>query len=170
MRKIFSALLAAVLFTLAPVTSVKAQSKTAHINFTELVQLLPEFKTASESLQKITKEYQGQIDQLTQEFKTKNEALEKEGATLQPAIKALRIKDLQDIQKKYEEFKQTAQTDIQKRREELFAPIVKKAKDAVEQVAKEKGYGYVIDSSSAQYVYMNPADNILDLVKKKLGL
>ena len=170
MRKISASILFLAIFTFFTTSFAVAQSKTAHINFSELVQLLPEFKTASETLQKLTKDYQTQIDQLTQEFKTKNDALEKDQATMPAAIKDLKIKDLQDLQKKYEEFKQTAQTDIQKKREALFSPIVKKAKDAVEQIAKEKGYGYVIDSSAAQYVYMNPADNILELAKKKLGL
>ena len=154
MRKLSASILLLAIFSFFTTSFAVAQSKTAHINFSELVQLLPEFKTASETLQKLTKD----------------DALEKDQATMPAAIKDLKIKDLQDLQKKYEEFKQTAQTDIQKKREALFSPIVKKAKDAVEQIAKEKGYGYVIDSSAAQYVYMNPADNILELVKKKLGL
>ena len=43
-------------------------------------------------------------------------------------------------------------------------------KEAIEKVAKEKGYDYVVDSSSPQFLYLNSSDNIMDLVKKKLNL
>ena len=150
--------------------NVNAQNKTAYLNFNELIQTMPEAKTATEQLQKTTQDYQKQLDKMAEEFKTKNEAFEKDKETMQSAIKEFKQKELVDLQKKFDEFKQAAQTDIQKKREELLNPIVKKAKDAVESVAKDKGYGYVIDSSASQYVYMNSNDNIMDLVKKKLGL
>ena len=147
-----------------------AQNKTAYLNFNALIQAMPETKTVSTQLEKITQDYQLQLEKMTAEFKEKNEAFEKEKETLQVAIKDFKLKELIDLQKKFEEFKQAAQTDIQKKREELLNPIIKKAKDAVEVVAKEKGYGYVADSSGSQYIYMNPNDNIMDFVKKKLGL
>ena len=158
------------LISLLGIGSTFAQNKTAYLNFNDLIQAMPEAKIATEQLQKITQDYQLQLDKMAEEFKTKNEIFEKEKATLQVAIKEFKQKELLDMQRKFEEFKQAAQNDIQKKREELLNPIIKKAKDAVETVAKDKGYGYVVDSSSSQYIYMNSNDNIMDLVKKKLGL
>ena len=158
---------AIVLFSLS---TLFAQNKTAHINFNELVQALPETQKASDSLQQITKAYQSQLDKMSAEFKSKSEAYEKEKDNLQGPIKDFRTKELTDLQQKFDQFKQAAQEDLNKKRESIFNPVIKKAKSAVEAVAKEKGYGYVIDSSSNGYVYLNPADNIIDLVKKKLGL
>jgi len=44
-------------------------------------------------------------------------------------------------------------------------PIIKKAKDAVEQVAKENGHSMVADSGARTYVYLSPKQNVMDLVK-----
>ena len=151
-------------------TYVSAQNKMAHINFNELVQVMPESKAAIETLQKMSGDYQAQLDKLAQEFKTKNEAFEKEKATMQGAIKDFKIKDLQDLQKKFEDFKKAANTDIQKKREDLINPIIKKAKDTIAAIAKDKGYNYVVDSGSNTYVYMNAGDDIMALAKKKLGI
>ena len=49
-----------------------------------------------------------------------------------------------------------------------MAPIQKKAIEAIQTVAKENGYAYVI--SKDQLLVSPPADDILPLVKKKLGL
>jgi outer membrane protein len=43
-------------------------------------------------------------------------------------------------------------------------------KKSVEEVAKENGYKYVIDSSQGTLLYSEPADDVMPLVKKKLGL
>lgn len=144
--------------------------KTAHLNFNELVQAMPESIKAIDSLQSITKAYQSQLDKLSSEFKTKSEAFEKEKDKLQPAIKDFRTKELNDLQQNFDKFKQAAQEDLNKKRESIYSPVIAKAKAAVEAVAKEKGYGYVIDSSTNTYVYLNSADNIQEIVKKKLGI
>ena len=44
------------------------------------------------------------------------------------------------------------------------------AKKAIAEVAKERGYSYVIDASLGGLLYMPPADNLLNDVKKKLGI
>jgi outer membrane protein len=59
---------------------------------------------------------------------------------------------------------------LQKKQNELLEPMVKKAKKAIEDVAKESGYKQVLDTSSGSVLYNDPADDILNLVKKKLNL
>ena len=44
------------------------------------------------------------------------------------------------------------------------------AKKSVEEVAKENGYKYVIDSSQGMLLYADASDDIMALVKKKMGL
>jgi outer membrane protein len=48
--------------------------------------------------------------------------------------------------------------------------MLAKAKKSVEEVAKENGYKLVIDSSQGTLLYSEPSDDIMALVKKKLGL
>ena len=69
-----------------------------------------------------------------------------------------------------EEFQQTAQKKLQERQTELLKPIVDRAKQAINDVAKENGYSYVFDSGTGALLYQPDSDDLMPLVKKKLGL
>ena len=147
-----------------------SQNKTAHLNYKDLVNSLPEAKKASQSVDSLTKRYQLELDKLQNEYQIKNENFKKEEATYNAAIKELKQKEIKDLETSYNNFKKAAQSDIDLKDKLLSEPILKKIKESVEQVAKEKGYSYVIDSSVAGYIYMDPKDDILQLVKNKLGV
>ena len=70
----------------------------------------------------------------------------------------------------FRSFQQTAQESIQKKKEEIYGPILKKAEDAIKEIAKEKSYSYIFDTSLGTVIYAQDSDNILALVKAKLGL
>ena len=76
--------------------------------------------------------------------------------------------ELQDLNKRIEDFKAQAQQDYQRKYGELSKPIYDKAKKAIDLVAKENGYKYVLDTSAGNVLYSESADDILPLVLKKL--
>ena len=47
---------------------------------------------------------------------------------------------------------------------------IDKAKKAIEDVAKENNYNYVFDSGVGVLLYQRDSDDIMPMVKKKLGL
>ena len=63
---------------------------------------------------------------------------------------------------------QQAQQLYQQKQQELIAPIQKKAIEAVNAVAKEHGYGYVLTKEAL--LVSPPAEDMLPLVKAKLGI
>ena len=85
-------------------------------------------------------------------------------------IKQTKQKELQDMNQHIQDFQVAAQSDFQKKNDELTKPINQKAKKAIEKVAKEKGYKLVIDSGLGGVLYSEPADDIFLLVKKELGI
>ncbi len=52
----------------------------------------------------------------------------------------------------------------------MYSPILKKAEDAIKQVAKENNYSYVFDMGTGAVIYAQDSDDLMPLVKKKLGL
>ena len=74
------------------------------------------------------------------------------------------------MQQRIQDFQVSAQQDLQKKNDEIARPVYTKAKKAIEQVAKENGYKFVFDTSSGSVLYSEPGDDILPLVKKKLGI
>ena len=147
-----------------------SQTKTAHINYSKLVLLMPETKKADTTLSVLTKNYQAELTRMQTEYKTKLEKFQLEEKSLPAATKELRTKELIDAESSYTKFQEAAKKDISEKDKALFDVIFEKASNAVKEVAKEKGYSYVIDSSKGNYVYLDPKEDIFDAVKKKLGL
>jgi outer membrane protein len=85
-------------------------------------------------------------------------------------IKQTKTKELQDMQARIEDFRENAQKDYQDREKKLLTPIIDKAKKAIEDVAAENKYSYIFDSGVGSLLYQDASDDILPLVKKKLGL
>ena len=144
--------------------------KFGHINSAELLQSLPQTRQADSTLKKYGESLEGQLSVMTNEYKTKVQAYQSAMDSLPDAIRSTKERELQDLGSRIEGFRDNAQESIQKKKEELYTPILKKAEDAIKEVAKEKGYAYIFDTSSGSFLYAQDSDNILDFVKTKLGL
>lgn len=153
------------------VTGVKAQSKMAYIEFQELMLQMPEYKKANTEMEAYGKTLQDQLKSMNEELERKFGEYQKNEAKMAEAIKELRQKEIRDMQSRMQEFQETAQESVRKKEQELLKPIVEKAKNAISQVAKEGGYGYVFDSSQGSPLLVKPeVDNLMSAVKKKLGI
>jgi outer membrane protein len=92
----------------------------------------------------------------------------KDTARFTKAQLELKRKNLVEMYQKLQGYQQQAGQLYQQKREELIAPIQKKAIDAAQTVAKESGYSYVFVKDAL--LVSPPADDLLPLVKKKLGI
>ena len=117
--------------------SANAQQKFGHINSADLLQAMPEMKTADASFQTYAKAKQTTI---------------------------------QDLEKRITEAQEKAQEELTTKRTELYTPVFKKAEDAVKLVAKEKGFAYVFDVSQPGVVYFDGGEDLINVVKTKLGI
>jgi outer membrane protein len=151
--------------------STQAQSnKLGHINSTDLLQAMPEIKNADSTLQLYQKQLEDQNQTMLTEYQTKLADYQKNENTMPDAVKEVKQQELQDLQNRIQQFQQTAQDKFQAKKEELYSPILKKAEDAIKQVAKENNYAYVFDTSAGAVIYSQDSDDLMALVKKKLGL
>ena len=163
-------LLVLVLFA-AGLTNLKAQSlKFGHINSADLIQMMPETKTADTAQSKYRKSLEDQMKTMTAEYQNKVQAYQSQAGTMTDAVKAIKEKELEDLGSRIQDFQQTAQESIQKKKEELYGPILKKAEDAIKAVAKEKSYAYIFDTSAGVVLHAQESDDIINQVKAKLGI
>ncbi|MCC6385065.1 MAG: OmpH family outer membrane protein [Bacteroidia bacterium] len=151
--------------------SVQAQNiKLGHINSTQLLSLMPETKVADSTLQKFGAQLENQIKTMSAEYESKINDYKKDEANMAEPIKQLRVKEITDLEDRIQDFQQSAQQSVQKKKEELYSPIIKKADEAIKSVAKENGFTYIFDSSVGALLFANDSDDILAKVKSKLGL
>jgi outer membrane protein len=170
MKKISKIILVAatVLFS----SNVFAQLKFGHINSTELIQLMPETKKADTALKKFGESLESQLKTMSAEYQTKLQSYQSKRDSLPDAVKGIKEQELQDLGNRIQDFQQTAQESIQKKKEELYGPILKKAEDAIKDIAKEKGYAYVFDTApgSSSVIYAQAGDDLMPQVRTKLGM
>lgn len=142
--------------------------KIAHISLDSLITLMPESNTAREVAQKYLKDLENQVATMETELQTKYNDYLQNQTSYSDLVRQTKEKELQDLNKRIEDFKAQAQQDYQRKYGELSKPIYDKAKKGIEAVAKENGYKYVLDTSTGNVLYFEAADDILPIVKKKL--
>jgi len=144
--------------------------KIAHVNLDSLVSGMPETKIASDAAQIYFKGLEQESVAMQTELQNKYEDYQAKQATMSDLLKKTKEEDLQQLQRRIEDFRNQATQDYQRKTAELTAPIMDKARKAIEVVAKEAGYKYVLDTSSQNptVLYSEPSDDILTAVKKKL--
>ena len=144
--------------------------KMAHINLDSLITLMPESKVAQQGVQDYAKQLEEQVTTMQSELKTKYDDYTAKSKDMPEVVRASKEKELNDLNQRIQDFQQQAQSDYQKKSAELSKPVYEKAKKAVDAVAKENGYKYVLDTSTGIVLYSEASDDIIALVIKKLGI
>lgn len=149
--------------------AINAQ-KIAHVNLDSLVSTMPETKVASEAAKVYSEGLQQELMAMQTELENKQKDYMEKEASMSELLKKTKQEDFQQLYNRIETFRSQAQQDYQRKSAELTQPIMDKAKKAIESVAKEGGYKYVIDSSpqGTALLYSEPSEDIFNAVKKKL--
>jgi outer membrane protein len=152
--------------------SVNAQQKLGYLNSLELLSLMPEIKPADAQLEKYAKDLDAAYTKMLTEYQNKVTKFQKEAeqGLITDINKEIKIKEIQDMEKRITDFEDKIEEKMMTKRETLYEPILEKADVAIKAVAKEKGYAYIFDTSSGALLFANDADNVLSFVKAKLGI
>jgi outer membrane protein len=134
-----------------------AQPKFAHVNFTELYQLMPEADQARATLTAAQKEAQEVYDSMMEEYESKITQYQQKSSTWTQTILESKEKEINDVQQRIMEFQQSIQQELAAKENELMSPLVQKARETVNSLAKAGGYIYVFESS--QMLYIDPAQS-----------
>ena len=147
-----------------------AQVKLGHINSEMLISLMPESAKINVELQALGKTFDEEYKSMFTEFETKGKKYEAEARTKSDAINQSRAQEMKDMQTRIQQYQQSAQQELQKKRYDLLQPILEKAQKAIDSVAKEKGLDYIFDASKGQLLFAKQSLDILPAVKVKLGI
>ncbi|MBS1575485.1 MAG: OmpH family outer membrane protein [Bacteroidetes bacterium] len=168
MKKIISVFAIALVF-LAAASSVNAQ-KIGHIRADDLIQFMPEAQKIDTLLQRFQVDsLNPQYASLVQDYIYKDSLLNKTDTSKMPANVKNQIRgELQQLTGTLQNWQQTAQQIMGLKQQQLAAPMYKRISDAINAVAKEKGYTYVLTSEAL--IVAPPSDDMLPAVAAKLGI
>lgn len=135
---------------------------------------LPEFRKLDSELKTHYDELQNQMKLKYDEFQAKLKSYQALPATTPDAIKADKEQELATLQQSMEKFKDEAQKSYQRKQSELLNPIYNRIGNAIEQVAKENQYTFILNHKFVDngqiLLSWDEKYNISDLVLKKLGV
>ncbi len=174
MKKIFVMLLMA-----ASVAVANAQTKFAHFNMSDVMPNMPEYKTATDEMQKLGAQFQEEYERLQKELQAKAEEFQKlqqDGKTPE-TIMQNKYQELQKMEESIQNFTQASQQELQAQQGQKLQAITAKIMDAVKKIAEAGSYVYVMDSSTAMagagtVVFVNTAfsTDITAQLKTALGI
>jgi outer membrane protein len=148
----------------------QATLKLGHIDSNEILSMMPE----TDSLQNELKNYAEYLDQqmnaMAMEYQTKITNYQDNVATMSDLIRQTKEKEITDLQARIQAFQQSADQDLSTKQAELVNPLIEKVKNAINAVGRENSYTYILDVGAGAVVFFEGGDDVLPLVKKKLGI
>ncbi|OIQ28835.1 MAG: hypothetical protein BM564_08725 [Bacteroidetes bacterium MedPE-SWsnd-G2] len=169
MKQFKTLLFAAILF-LGATQFTTAQTKVAHINTQELIESMPEMKSAQAEIEKLAKTYEAEIQAAATELQNKMKQYDAEAGTKTDEENATRVQEVQGMEASIRQFQGQAQQDLEKKRFDLLKPITEKAKAAIDKVAKAQGIQYVLDATQGGGVIVADGTDLMAAVKQELGI
>ncbi len=150
--------------------SAQSKMKFGHINSQVLLEAMPEKADADKALEAFAAQLEKQLQTMSTEWDSKVQNYRANEAVMSDIIAQTKAEEIQQLEQRIQSFQQNAQQSIGKKEGEVYQPILDKAKEAIEAVSKEGSYNYVFDSSSGSLLYQPEGDDIIELVKNKLGI
>ncbi len=150
-------------------TSLYAQ-KFGRLNYSELIQSMPEMATVQTQVEAAATEYSEHLESLQVELNNKINDLNKAPTTMSESVKQLRTREIQELNDRLQQYYEIAQEELQKTQADLMAPVEAKASEAIKKVAKAEGLTVVFQNGSVVYIDETTTVDILDKVKKELGI
>lgn len=132
---------------------------------------LPDVKNVQTQIEEASKTYETELQKLTEEFNkkmTEFQALQQDTTTPE-SIKERRMQELQELDQKMQQFRNTAMQDLQRQQQQLMMPIQQKVIDAIKAVGQEGGYTLILPISIPYYQGVGVED-ATPAVKAKLGI
>jgi outer membrane protein len=162
--------IALALISISSITFSQSVLKIGHVNINELMASLPEKDSAQVLLDKETKEIQATYEDMQVRINIQIEEYQKNLSSYTELVKKAKETEIYDIQKRAQEFEQNASLTLQKRNVELFQPIYDKIIKAIEKVANENSFTYILDTSNKSVVFtskdsQNINSQVLSLLK-----
>lgn len=166
-------LLAVIALSILSVTAFTQTQKTAYADVDYILSQLPEFKNIQSELQTYRSQLQKQYEAKVQEYQQKVQTYQQEEATMVDAIKADRQRDIRQMEQNIRQFEMDMQESFSKKQQTLLNPVYEKIGNAIETVAKEEGYTFVLTTRANGMdvlLYGEEQYDLSDTILRKLGV
>ena len=134
-----------------------------------IVRALPEFKEMQASYESAAKKYEDEFANLNEKFNKEYNEFQAMPEDTPNSIRERRAQELQELDQKIQQFRATAQQDLQRQQMQLMQPIQESIMKAIQTVGASGNYTFIFDAG--QSYYAGPTvENVTPQVKSALGI
>lgn len=143
--------------------------KLGHVNINEIMTALPEMDSAQLILDRETKDIQDTYEEMNVIYNKMVDDYQKGLPTYTDFVKKAKEEEILDKQKRIQDYEQNAAATLQNRNRELLQIIYDKIIKAIDKVATEAQFTYILDVSKGSVVFSSKdSQNINQLVLQAL--
>ena len=135
----------------------------------QLIQSLPEMNEVKTTLEASSKKYEDEFKNLQDEMQKKYTEFQSLEETTPSTIKDRRLQEMQELDQKIQQFRATAQQDLQRQQAQLMQPIQEKIMKAIQTVGAAGSYTFIFDAEQSYYAGSDVI-NVTPDVKTTLGV
>lgn len=154
--------------------NTNAQIKVAIIDSDYILNKIPQYVSAQNTLDALAKDWQEEIEKVFAEIDKMYRAYQAEAVLLPDDVKIKRQEAIINKEKEAKELQRKrfgTNGDLFQKRQELIKPIQDRLATAIEEYANEGNYSLILDrSSSSNIMFANPRLEKSDDILKKMGL
>jgi outer membrane protein len=148
--------------------------KYGYVDTQYILEQIPEYAAAQEQLNKLSEQWQQEIEDKFALIERKQRDYDAEVILLPDEIKKQRQKEIDDLRMSAMELQRKkfgVGGDLFQKREELIKPIQDRIFEAIQQVAVEGNYTFVFDKANqSNLLYADPKYDITKKVLTKMGV
>lgn len=159
------------LFAVSTLSALQAQ-KFGYINSYQLLLSMPEIKKADNELKAYQDELMTKGQNMVKKFEANYKAymVKVNGGEMSQLQMQQSEQKLADEQQSIQAFEQEVQELIAKRKQDLYEPVLDKVQQIVDQIGKEMEYTMIFDASIGGLLFATEAEDLMPLIKQKLGI
>lgn len=151
-----------------PALSLSAQ-KFGKVDFAAVMETLPDTQEMKTKLDASSKTYEDEFAKLQAEMEKKYTEFQQLPEGTLDSIKERRMQELQELDQKIQQFRITAQQDLQRQQQQLMQPIMDKILKAIQTIGTTGNYTFIFGTDQFYYAGSEAVD-VTPEVKAQLGV
>lgn len=147
-----------------------AQERFAVVDQQAVLESLTEYTLVKTRIEETSRQYKEEYNRMTADIDKKFEEIQvlNRQPGLVDAIKERRVQELQNMQKRAQQFLLTADEDLQRQEKQLLDPIKERVRQAIRKVGVEEGFTFIFPIEQPLF-YNTRVEDVTDAVKDALN-
>jgi len=146
----------------------------AYVNTDLILEQLEDYKKAQADLDKMTEAWRGEVNTRRAGIEAMYRDFQNDRVLLTKEQEDLRIKEIEAKEEELKSFQQSVfgfEGLLFQKRQELVKPVQDRVFNAIQELAKDRGYDFIFDqANSTTLLYVNPDNDRTEDVLKRLGV